>query len=157
MSPECMSLVPSSSADDEFYAKSEDGVDPHLASPTSKYKITIKYGKKKSNNTGDKQMPASFQRRASSRIAEKEQLVRRRVDLLKDHNDDVGINSKKKCLADENGSDQASQLGHSLQVKVDKAGDGSGPPNFAGKSDYAKVKETLRMFNKYYLHFVQVI
>ncbi|KAJ0035947.1 hypothetical protein Pint_26151 [Pistacia integerrima] len=28
--------------------------------------------------------------------------------------------------------------------------------NLAEKSDHAKVKETLRLFNKHYLHFVQV-
>lgn len=37
-----------------------------------------------------------------------------------------------------------------------KTGDENGPANVVEKSDHAKVKETLRLFNKHYLHFVQV-
>ncbi|XP_022934519.1 histone-lysine N-methyltransferase, H3 lysine-9 specific SUVH4 isoform X1 [Cucurbita moschata] len=36
-----------------------------------------------------------------------------------------------------------------------RTGDEGGPANIVEKSDHAKVKETLRLFNKYYLHFVQ--
>ena len=37
-----------------------------------------------------------------------------------------------------------------------RTGDEGGSANIVEKSDHAKVKETLRLFNKYYLHFVQV-
>lgn len=37
-----------------------------------------------------------------------------------------------------------------------RTGDDVGAGNMVEKSDHVKVKETLRLFNKYYLHFVQV-
>lgn len=47
-------------------------------------------------------------------------------------------------------------LGGSLEVENGAPSSGADVPHVAEKSDYAKVKETLRSFNKHYLHFVQV-
>lgn len=77
--------------------------------------------------------PAS-RRRTSGRMArtlktknraEKELLVRRRVGLLDDKEDDQPLKKLKLDIVE--------------------------------KSDEAKIKDTLRRFNKHYLHFVQVL
>lgn len=134
-------------------------------------------------------------RRTSARIqikqlAEKELLVRQRVELL----DEPDSDSKKKkktnsqvkrkrntpSVKDEVGEgkgelveDKAGVVPVSNDVTNSKdgdankpmevcspeksrAGDDVGPANMVEKSDHVKVKETLRLFNKYYLHFVQV-
>lgn len=133
-------------------------------------------------------------RRTSARIqikqlAEKELLVRQRVELL----DEPDSDSKKKkktnsqvkrkrntpSVKDEVGEgkgelveDKAGVVPVSNDVTNSKdgdankpmevcspeksrAGDDVGPANMVEKSDHVKVKETLRLFNKYYLHFVQ--
>ncbi|KAI4350432.1 hypothetical protein L6164_004889 [Bauhinia variegata] len=126
----------------------------------------------------------SMQRRTSARIqakqkVDKELLVRRRVELL-DEQDDGGIEKKSrskrsrsienvvKVEAVEEGkggntvpkskSDELTKLEGNATVKgsvEEKVDSESGAANLVEKSDTLKVKETLRLFNKHYLHFVQ--
>lgn len=93
-------------------------------------------------------------RRASARIqlkqrAEKEVLVRRRVELLDDREDGRGGGTKKRTPS----SNHTRRSNGPTPIAVE-----NGPTslNLEGKSDHAKVKETLRLFNKHYLNFVQV-
>ncbi|KAB1201345.1 Histone-lysine N-methyltransferase, H3 lysine-9 specific SUVH4 [Morella rubra] len=131
---------------------------------------------------------ADATRRVSARIkdkqkAEKELLVRRRVELLDDHQDvgragggGVGGSGKrikhcyKRRRTDENVYQEkanvavaktdegfelaAEQMNPSLETN-DRVGSETAAATTFEKSDNAKVKETLRLFNKYYLHFVQ--
>ncbi|XP_050941602.1 uncharacterized protein LOC127149773 [Cucumis melo] len=141
---------------------------------------------------GDAEQPSpSPMRRTSARIiklkAEKELLVRQRVELL----DEPGSRSKRKKtnsqvkskrntpnVKDEVREDKGEVVeDKAVVVPVSKdvtkfedgdaskpmevcapekrTGDDAGPGNMVEKSDHVKVKETLRLFNKYYLHFVQ--
>ncbi|KAK4272249.1 hypothetical protein QN277_020833 [Acacia crassicarpa] len=112
---------------------------------------------------------SSVQRIDNSRVQSKELLVRRRVELLEDR-DNTGTDKKSKCFKrscyDENGGKEGG-VGSSPRVKKlkeatlvhNKRTSGGSKANGAGtladKSDSVKVKETLRLFNKHYLHFVQ--
>ncbi|KAF7801874.1 histone-lysine N-methyltransferase, H3 lysine-9 specific SUVH4 isoform X1 [Senna tora] len=122
---------------------------------------------------------SSVQRRTSSRVqakqkVDKELLVRRRVELLEDR-DDAGNGKKSKrskqsCNNVNVGKKEAvseqrdaKELEESTlhNGKLTLAGSelvidsGNVAGNLVDKSDFAKVKETLRLFNKHYLHFVQ--
>ena len=131
---------------------------------------------------GDAEEPSpSPQRRTSARIqikqlAEKELLVRQRVEIL-DETDSPSKRKKKngpvRSKRNTKSKDKAVAVPVSNDVTKSKDGgasepmevcalekstaaDEGGPANVVEKSDHAKVKETLRLFNKYYLHFVQV-
>lgn len=117
-----------------------------------------------------------FTRRVSARIkekqrADKELLFRRRV--LSDQKDSGGGGrgkSVKHCCKRARADKTAN--GENENVELEKTHKGfevaAEPMNRSleateavaactfEKSDHAKVKETLRLFNKYYLHFVQV-
>ncbi|XP_054803543.1 histone-lysine N-methyltransferase, H3 lysine-9 specific SUVH4-like isoform X1 [Prosopis cineraria] len=116
---------------------------------------------------------SSGQRMANSRVQNKEFLVRRRVELLEDR-DKAGNDKKSKCFKrscnDENGDEHGDKEGgvgkpprvkklkeatvvHNKQTSAGSKANGAG--NLADKSDFVRVKETLRLFNKHYLHFVQ--
>ncbi|XP_022928432.1 histone-lysine N-methyltransferase, H3 lysine-9 specific SUVH4-like isoform X3 [Cucurbita moschata] len=127
----------------------------------------------------------SPQRRTSARIqikqlADKELLVRQRVEILdetdspskrKKKNGPVrskrNTKSKDKAVEDKavavpvsNDVTKSKDGGASEPMEVcalekSTTADEGGPANVVEKSDHAKVKETLRLFNKYYLHFVQ--
>ncbi|XP_023530817.1 histone-lysine N-methyltransferase, H3 lysine-9 specific SUVH4-like isoform X3 [Cucurbita pepo subsp. pepo] len=130
---------------------------------------------------GDAEEPSpSPQRRTSARIqikqlAEKELLVRQRVEIL-DETDSPSKRKKKngpvRSKRNTKSKDKAVAVPVSNDVTKSKDGgasepmevcalekstaaDEGGPANVVEKSDHAKVKETLRLFNKYYLHFVQ--
>ncbi|KAI6677387.1 hypothetical protein NL676_038183 [Syzygium grande] len=140
------------------------------------------------------------QRRCSARIqtkqrAEKELLVRRRVELL-DNSDEAPAAGKRRNVGGrrrsrgesareeeeeeeeegpkveetaaetvegrENGGVvfvvvgvEAANAGSGADRESQVAGDGDNGASMVEKSDFAKVKETLRLFNKHYLHFVQ--
>lgn len=117
----------------------------------------------------------SSRRRASARLqankqrAEKEELVRKRVELL----DDSNGRSAKVCRRRVNVDDEAAEENTVGEVLVSSEGrtenevvlGNLGGPNgdtggqsgaLTEKSAHARVKETLRLFNKHYLHFVQV-
>ncbi|PON50484.1 histone H3-K9 methyltransferase [Trema orientale] len=127
-----------------------DGQDPKSASPEA-------------------EGSSSFQRRrTSARIADKELLVRRRVQLL---DEDGGATTKKRAPSSNtrtsassenaNNNNNHQQEQHSLTqipINLGVAEETSTKPSattLVAKSDHAKVKETLRLFNKHYLHFVQ--
>ncbi|XP_031255904.1 histone-lysine N-methyltransferase, H3 lysine-9 specific SUVH4 isoform X2 [Pistacia vera] len=118
------------------------------------------------------------ERRMSARIQEKQRveklrLVKRRVELLGDT--EGGSDGKKKQnnissrkRRKEEDSENA-EGGDKVPVQTTKcenesmngnavnlADKGDHSINLAEKSDHAKVKETLRLFNKHYLHFVQL-
>lgn len=128
-------------------------------------------------------------RRTSARIqikllAEKEQLVRQRVELLdkpdsaskrKKTNDQV--RSRRNAVSDggktaedndndnvvsvskdvtKHKDDNASEPREMCSPEKSKALVDGAPASLVEKSDHVKVKETLRLFNKHYLHFVQV-
>lgn len=118
---------------------------------------------------------SSMQRRRSSRVQakqklDKEHLVRRRVELLDDA--DEGKKSKRcKRSGNHESVGKEEVVGEQLRVKnpstllddkltivrSEGATDcANGVGNLVDKSDFVKVKETLRLFNKHYLHFVQV-
>uniref|UniRef100_A0A2C9W119 Histone-lysine N-methyltransferase n=1 Tax=Manihot esculenta TaxID=3983 RepID=A0A2C9W119_MANES len=123
----------------------------------------------------------SSQRRTSARIqatrqrAEKEELVRKRVELL-DENEEEGSNKRtsvysRRRVNVENVSDVVEERKESedfVPSEVVKPAGEVVKANFGGqngvvcggggaseKSVFARVKETLRLFNKHYLHFVQ--
>lgn len=118
------------------------------------------------------------ERRVSARIQEKQReeklrLVKRRVELLDDT--EGGSDGKKKQnnissrkRRKEEDSENVEE-GEKVPVQTTKCESESVNGNavnladksdhavkLAEKSDHAKVKETLRLFNKHYLHFVQV-
>ncbi|KAJ7976300.1 histone-lysine N-methyltransferase, H3 lysine-9 specific SUVH4 [Quillaja saponaria] len=124
------------------------------------------------------------QRRFSTRIqtkqrAEKELLVRRRVELLDDQEEggskkkstrnkrrwnDTNVGENEVLVEEEqkvlltNESIKFDGAGGEKAVKMDFEGrvdSESGTTNLVEKSDFAKVKDTLRLFNKHYLHLVQ--
>ncbi|KAJ8773101.1 hypothetical protein K2173_028278 [Erythroxylum novogranatense] len=124
---------------------------------------------------------ASPQRRVSARIqarekTENELLMKRKVELLHDHGQEEEEQEKETegnrckkgnaCTRRKLGDGQVSKevavdkreslkSNHvvKLQEEAVKARSSSG--SVCDKSAHAKVKETLRLFNKYYLHFVQ--
>ncbi|KAL5581470.1 hypothetical protein UlMin_013912 [Ulmus minor] len=119
---------------------------------------------------------SSSQNRTSSRIldkqrAERELRVRRRVELLDDAGKGDGggegkseNGSSKRKFGEENGEVEAVEESQDEGLGSEKgdepnnpgsSGGGSSSANVAEKSDYAKVKETLRLFNKHYLRLVQ--
>ncbi|XP_022989602.1 histone-lysine N-methyltransferase, H3 lysine-9 specific SUVH4-like isoform X3 [Cucurbita maxima] len=134
---------------------------------------------------GDAEEPSpSPQRRTSARIqikqlAEKELLVRQRVELP-DETDSPSKRTKKngplrskrntkskdKAVEDKavavpvsndvtNSKDGGASEPEVCALEKSTTADEGGLANVVEKSDHAKVKETLRLFNKYYLHFVQ--
>lgn len=116
----------------------------------------------------------SFPRRSSARIQDKKELlVRRRVELLAEDEDKNGGAAKKRTTApavassnrrrsfsgSDNGGMEEKPMDLVPEAESKKPIPGvSGPSatNLVGKSDHAKIKDTLRLFNKHYLHFVQV-
>jgi euchromatic histone-lysine N-methyltransferase len=118
-------------------------------------------------------------RRESARIkdkrrAEKELQVRRRVELLNEHPVVAGDGGRRKRIKHcysrrasvKNGHGEVEKISQgfevgdkpmnrSLEAENMAVGENGAASTFE-KSDYAKVKETLRVFNKHYLHFVQV-
>lgn len=123
---------------------------------------------------------SSVQRRTSARVqskqkVDKELLVRRRVELLDDREDASDRKKTKRCKRscnDKNvgkeevvgGQRRVNKLEESTLLddkstnvgSVEVVDSGNGTGNFVDKSDFVKVKETIRLFNKHYLHFVQV-
>ena len=125
-----------------------------------------------------------FQKRVSARIkdkqrAEKELLVRRRVELLDDQEDVAAAvgggssekrkrnYSKKRCTGENVHEEEEKQANGEAAKVAEGLEVGKGKPMnrnleaeskgvVAEKSDCAKVKETIRLFNKYYLLLVQV-
>lgn len=118
------------------------------------------------------------ERRVSARIQEKQRedklrLVKRRVELLDDIKEASDDNKKQKNISSRNrrkAKDSQNVVeGDKVPVKTTKCESESVNGNavnsaektdkavsLSEKSDHAKVKETLRLFNKHYLHFVQV-
>ncbi|WCJ40240.1 Histone-lysine N-methyltransferase H3 lysine-9 specific SUVH4 [Euphorbia peplus] len=96
------------------------------------------------------------------RRAVKEELVRKRVELL-DEKEEKKVNRRRVNEAEvveEKKVGEAVETSHGRDGDGDGDGDGVVVENGGGvavaeKSVYAKVKETLRLFNKHYLHFVQ--
>lgn len=120
-----------------------------------------------------------FSRRESvrikdKRIAEKELRVRQRVELLNEQPDVSGEGGRRKRIKHCYSRRASVKNAHGEVEKISEGfGAGDKPMNLSleaenravsengtastlEKSDYAKVKETLRVFNKHYLHFVQV-
>ncbi|KAE8021256.1 hypothetical protein FH972_007163 [Carpinus fangiana] len=119
-----------------------------------------------------------FSRRESARIkdkriAEKELQVRQRVELLNEQPDVAGEGGRRKRIKHcysrrasvknahgevekiSEGFEEADKpMNLSLEAE-NRAVTENGTASTFEKSDYAKVKETLRVFNKHYLHFVQ--
>ncbi|OMO72415.1 hypothetical protein COLO4_27624 [Corchorus olitorius] len=111
------------------------------------------------------------QRRVSSRLqakqkADKELLVKKRVELL--DLDEDGARSKKKVVNgdfrekrklndDQTGTQNLPETTELKMVEMAAKIDAlkSIPSNIVAKSAHIKVKETIRLFNKHYLHFVQ--
>jgi euchromatic histone-lysine N-methyltransferase len=95
-------------------------------------------------------------RRVSSRLQvkqkpQKELLVRRRVELLDDNEEGPRKKANvrgRQSLTSENEVAEVPKSG--LEGGISKASDS------VEKSDHVRVKETLRLFNKHYLYFVQV-
>ncbi|XP_044466136.1 histone-lysine N-methyltransferase, H3 lysine-9 specific SUVH4-like isoform X2 [Mangifera indica] len=108
------------------------------------------------------------ERRVSARIQEKQReeklrLGKRRVELPDDA--ERGSDAKKKqhnvSRRKERKEEDSVNLEDERKVPVQTTKSESesvngNAVNLAEKSDHAKVKETLRLFNKHYLHFVQV-
>ncbi|KAF3435320.1 hypothetical protein FNV43_RR22407 [Rhamnella rubrinervis] len=148
-------------------------------------KLTQKYGRKRNCAVVEPAADSthemtSSRRRFSGRIqatkqrAEKERLVRCRVEMLSDQEDiggirkRVGIRSFAQNVdeqlvqekvdmvlgSEEEGANDKKSINGGLDAQLCKTHPG-GAPNLVEKSDYAKVKDTLRLFNKYYLQCVQ--
>ncbi|KAJ7971785.1 histone-lysine N-methyltransferase, H3 lysine-9 specific SUVH4 [Quillaja saponaria] len=131
---------------------------------------------------------SAVERRVSARIhtkqrAEKELLVRRRVELLDDPEEggsknrtsmrykrrrkDANVGDKEVVVEEKQkdkgdwGTDESTKSsgvegGNAVKMDIEKRVDSEcGTANLVEKSDSAKVKDTLRLFNKHYLHFVQ--
>lgn len=108
------------------------------------------------------------ERRVSARIQEKQReeklrLGKRRVELPDDA--ERGSDAKKKqhnvSRRKKRKEEDSVNLEDERKVPVQTTKNESesvngNAVNLAEKSDHAKVKETLRLFNKHYLHFVQV-
>ncbi|GMN57388.1 hypothetical protein TIFTF001_026500 [Ficus carica] len=109
---------------------------------------------------------SSFQRRSSARIQyKKELLVRRRVELLDEERENGGAPAKKRATpspavaasgrrSSDNGDKEDKPVNLLPEVETKKPSDGV-TTNLVEKSDHAKIKDTIRLFNKHYLHFVQ--
>lgn len=160
---------------------------PAALSQTEKSpKVTLSYGRKRNSAVVEpekdfSQEMTSSRRRFSGRIqatkqrAEKERLVRSRVEMLSDQEDGGRITKRvriRSCAqyvdeelveekadmvlgSEEEGTNGNKAINGGLNAQICKSHP-SGEPNLVEKSDYAKVKETLRLFNKYYLQCVQV-
>ncbi|XVF13829.1 hypothetical protein REPUB_Repub09cG0002000 [Reevesia pubescens] len=149
---------------------------------TGSKRVTIEVGKGSPVNDN-----VSGQRRASARLqaaqqrAEKELLLKRKVQQL-ELDEDGGGSSRKKVNVD--AENPKPQLQHDAQTgihqlpqilsdqpepkmngkvakmveraaKIAEGLDATKAPNVVEKSAHIKVKETTRLFNKHYLHFVQ--
>lgn len=122
---------------------------------------------------------SEFQKRVSPRLkekqrVEKELLVRRRVELLDDNEEvvasAVGGGSeekssekkkktyKRRCVGGNVNQEEEKRVNGEVTKSAEdsEAGNGAVKGVVAEKSDIAKVKETIRLFNKYYLLLVQV-
>ncbi|XP_062105321.1 histone-lysine N-methyltransferase, H3 lysine-9 specific SUVH4 [Humulus lupulus] len=104
----------------------------------------------------------SSTRRHSARIklrqkVEKEVLVRRRVELLDGRPEGDGASKKRRLSSSSTNAvvSTPEPLVIEENTTINLSESGPTPLNLEGKSDHAKVKETLRLFNKHYLHFVQ--
>lgn len=103
-------------------------------------------------------------RRASSRLQgkprpQKELLVRRRVQLLDEHEDgdrEGGGLSKRANVYGRRRSHAENEAQEASSNGALEGGTGKPSDPLVEKSDHVKVKETLRLFNKHYLYFVQV-
>lgn len=140
---------------------------------------SVSNGKRKRNAVKSKESPDKenlpSRTRASARIqektekqrAEKELLVRRRVDLLeKEEKPEPKVRRRVENAA--NGAESC-EISKSKEMKdeVNTVNDASlpvanggvstnlGAANTTEKSSHARVKDTIRLFNKHYLHFVQ--
>ena len=124
---------------------------------------------------------SEFQKRVSPRLkekqrVEKELLVRRRVELL-DDNEEVVVSAvgggggseekssekkkktyKRRCVGGNVNQEEEKKVNGEVAKSAEdsEAGNGAVKGVVAEKSDIAKVKETIRLFNKYYLLLVQV-
>ena len=125
---------------------------------------------------------SEFQKRVSPRLkekqrVEKELLVRRRVELL-DDNEEVVASAvggggggseekssekkkktyKRRCIGGNVNQEEEKKVNGEVAKSAEdsEAGNGAVKGVVAEKSDIAKVKETIRLFNKYYLLLVQV-
>lgn len=121
---------------------------------------------------------SEFQKRVSPRLkekqrVEKELLVRRRVELL-DDNEEVVASAvggseekssekkkktyKRRCIGGNVNQEEEKKVNGEVAKSPEdsEAGNGAVKGVVAEKSDIAKVKETIRLFNKYYLLLVQV-
>ncbi|KAL6288330.1 histone-lysine N-methyltransferase, H3 lysine-9 specific SUVH4 [Prunus avium] len=102
-------------------------------------------------------------RRASSRLQgkprpQKELLVRRRVQLLDEHEDgdrEGGGLSKRANVYGRRRSHAENEAQGASSNGALEGGTGKPSDPLVEKSDHVKVKETLRLFNKHYLYFVQ--
>ncbi|KAI5341486.1 hypothetical protein L3X38_020760 [Prunus dulcis] len=102
-------------------------------------------------------------RRASSRLQgkprpQKELLVRRRVQLLDEHEDgdrEGGGLSKRANVYGRRRSHAENEAQEASSNGALEGGTGKPSDPLVEKSDHVKVKETLRLFNKHYLYFVQ--
>ncbi|KAK4603111.1 hypothetical protein RGQ29_011904 [Quercus rubra] len=124
---------------------------------------------------------SEFQKRVSPRLkekqrVEKELLVRRRVELL-DDNEEVVASAvggggggseekssekkkktyKRRCIGGNVNQEEEKKVNGEVAKSAEdsEAGNGAVKGVVAEKSDIAKVKETIRLFNKYYLLLVQ--
>lgn len=116
-------------------------------------------------------MVVQAERRVSARIQQKQReeklrLVKRRVELLGRSTGEVDDDDDDEIT--QSSSNASSKRGRKVEIikeeeKISVETTTSGAelangvvPNVVEKSDHAKVKDTLRLFNKYYLHEVQV-
>ncbi|KAJ4729557.1 histone-lysine N-methyltransferase, H3 lysine-9 specific SUVH4 [Melia azedarach] len=115
-------------------------------------------------------MVVQAERRVSARIQQKQReeklrLVKRRVELLGRSTGEVDDDDDDEIT--QSSSNASSKRGRKVEIikeeeKISVETTTSGAelangvvPNVVEKSDHAKVKDTLRLFNKYYLHEVQ--
>ncbi|KAI4348385.1 hypothetical protein L6164_009114 [Bauhinia variegata] len=188
--PKCVSPIQSAIVTGELKAEVADDSQHLMVSTDCKAekspRIVSKYGRKgiKTEQKQPKEPEeSSMQRRASARIqakqkADKELLVRRRVELL-DEQDDGGNETKSRSkrsrvtenvvkeevveeekrdiTAPKSKLDESTKLESKAKVKgsEENVDSKNGGGNLVEKSDTLKVKQTLRLFNKHYLHLVQ--
>ncbi|KAM0954648.1 hypothetical protein ACFX2J_022991 [Malus domestica] len=133
-------------------ADAEGGAD--AADPHSKSDIPSPPGRRTSSRLRGKEKP------------QKEILVRKRVALLDEHRDgdgdreqdgggDGGSLSKRANVDGGKSSHAKNEAGDAGSNGCLEGGASKPTDSSAEKSDHAKVKETLRLFNKHYLYFVQ--
>lgn len=90
--------------------------------------------------SGRKTRANAFRRRVNVENVEEETLIEKMA--VDEQEKSCGVSASKNAAAD--------------NVAV-SASEKAAVPSVADKSAHAKVKETIRLFNKHYLHFVQVI